>query len=329
LAKTEKLLQTRGSFQVKGIVSGVSRNDYYSEKMTRSDNPRLRKSIKFAIQTSPDNKVFVSLAAQPQDKVYFNKRAEEKGGTPITRAIDWDKRDSFKEDGFRIIGVNIGLIKKLDKDGKEINDIQNLHPYDAVGYINEHLADGMSVFIRGRIEYSRYEDKNIKQYVIDQISLCKPVDFEAGDFTEVANWEQYIAFRAIEKDESEDNKFVLTGSIVNYNNIVETDFIIRNSKIAQVFKKNLKPFTRVKIFGNLIGKIQEVVADEEDDGWGEPNPMQATNGYYKEMLVTGADKTSLDTEVYSEDIFDEFLRGDKEFGDNTDSSDDEDDDWSV
>ena len=333
MAKNENTLkQTKGFFKAVGTVSGVKRNDFFSEKMTKSDNPKLRKSVKFAIQTSPENKVFVTLASQPQDKVYFSKKAEVKGEKSTTKAVDWDKRKSFKEDGYKIIGVNAGLTKKLDKDGKEVNDNQHLVAYDAIDYIKENLKDDMHVFVRGHMEYSRFEDKNIKQYVIDQISLCQPVDFAAEDFKETANWEQPIAFRSIEKDEKEPDKFTLIGSIVNYNDIVETDFIIRNPKIAQTFKKNLKPYNHIKIFGNLVGSVQEVVV-EEDDGWGEPNPMAATNGYHKEMLVTGADKTSLDVDIFSEAIFDEFMRSKKEFGEAGGSvataSDDEDDDWSV
>jgi hypothetical protein len=191
----------------------------------------------------------------------------------------------------------------------------------------------MHVFIRGHIEYSRYEDRNVKQYVIDQISLCQPVDFAAEDFKMVAAFEQPIAYRSIEKDETEADKFILTGSIINYNDIVETDFIIRNQKIAQTLKKNLKPYNRVKISGNLIGRVQEVIIDE-DDGWGEPNPMEVTSGYFKEMLVTGADRTSVDTGIYSEAVFDEFLRGKREFGETGGvkvlaADDDDGDDWSV
>ena len=332
MAGKSKLQQTRGYFKLAGIVSGVKRNDFYTEKMTRSDNPKLRKSVKFGIQSSPNNKVFVTLAAQPMEKVYFSKRAENKGEKPITKAVDWDKRSSFNENGYKIIGVNLGLTKKLDQDGKEVNDVKHLVQYDAVDYIKQNLRDDMHVFVRGHIEYSRFENRNIKQYVIDQISLCQPIDFASESFKETANWEQFITYRAIEKDASEDEKFMLTGNIVNYNNIVETDFVIRSSKIAQVLKKNLKPYYGVKIYGNLIGSVQEVVV-EDDDGWGEPNPMEATGGYYKEMLVTGAQKDSIDTDLYSEAIFDEFLRSKKEFGEigNFSSSvnDDDDDDWSV
>lgn len=325
------LQQTKGYFELSGIVSGVKRNDYYSEKMTNTANSKLRKSVKFAIQTGPNNKVFVTLSGMPMDKVYFSKKAEVKGEKSVTKPVDWDKRKSFNEDGYKLIGVNVGLVKKLDKEGKEINDNQRLVAYDAVDYVKEHLRDDMSVFVRGHMEYSRFEDKNIKQFVIDQISLCHAIDFSKEDFKELSAWEQSIAFRAIEKDESEPDKNIVTGSIITYNNIVDTDFVLRNSKLAQTFKKNLRPFNRVKIFGDLIGNVKEIVAEEEDDGWGEPNKLDSTGGYYKEMLIVGADKSSVDTELYSEAIFEEFLRSKKEFGEtsNNNTDDDDDDDWTV
>ena len=330
MSKKNSLQQTRGNFQVKGIVSGVARNDFFTEKMTKSDNPKLRKAVKFAIQTDKDNKVFVTLAAQPMDKVYFSKRSEVQDEPSTTKAIDWDKRHTFNEDGFRIIGVNVGLAKKLDADGREVNDSKTLVAYDAIDVINENLRDGMSVFIRGRIEYSRFEDRNITQLAIDQISLCQPVDFDEPDFQEVANWEQTIAFVSIEKSEDDDEKFILNGNIVNYNNIVESDFVVRNKKLMQNMKKNLEPYNSIKIFGKLVGRVQEVAVEEVDeDGWGEPNPMKAMGSYTKEMLVTGAEKDSIDTETYSEQAFDEFLRSKKEFGElkPSKSSDDDDEDW--
>ena len=100
--KGKTLQQTKGFFKLQGIISGVKRSEFYSEKMTKSDNPKLRKSVKFAVQTSLDNKVFVTLAAQPMDKVYFSKKSETKGEKGVTKAVDWDKRKTFKEDGFKL-----------------------------------------------------------------------------------------------------------------------------------------------------------------------------------------------------------------------------------
>jgi hypothetical protein len=75
-----------------------------------------------------------------------------------------------------------------------------------------------------------------------------------------------IVFMAIDKDKDEEGKFIVTGSMVNYNNIVETDVIVRKPKLAQNLKK-LKPYTAIKVHGDLIGSVQETVV-EEDDGWG-------------------------------------------------------------
>ena len=192
-SKEIALQQTRGFFKLQGVISGVKRNDFYTEKMTKSDNPKLRKAVKFAVQTGPDNKVFVTLGAQPMDKVYFSKKSETKGEKGTTKVVDWDKRNTFAEEGYKLIGVNVGLTKKVDKDGKEVNDSQNLAAYDAIDKIREHLKDDMHVYIRGHVEFSRYEDRNIKSYVIDQISLCQKVDFEAKGYKPTANWEQTIA----------------------------------------------------------------------------------------------------------------------------------------
>lgn len=162
MAKNEsKLQQTKGFFKVAGIVSGVKRDDFSTEKMTQGMNPKLRKAVKFAVQTSPTNKIYVTLGAQPAEKVYFSKRSEVKGEKSTVKAVDWDARHTFKEDGYSMIGVRVGLTKKTDSDGKEVNDTKTMTPYDAVDYIKENLKDEMSVFIKGHMEYSRFEDRKI------------------------------------------------------------------------------------------------------------------------------------------------------------------------
>lgn len=336
MPRENALQQTKGYFKLAGIVSGVNRDDFFTEKLTQSANPKNRKSIKFAVQTSPNNKVFVTLAAMPMDKVYFSKKAEKKGEKSTTKSVDWDKRHSFNEDGFSIIGTNVGLSKKLNEEGKEVNDIKHLVPYDAIDHIKDNLKDGMSVFIRGSMEYSNYEGRNIKQFTIGQISLCQPIDFQAEGFKEQSNFEQPIVFMSVEKDEQEADKYTLIGSIVTYNNIIETDFALRGergAKMFQNFKKRLKPYTALTVSGNLVGRVEEVVAEDDDDGWGEPNPMRAMSSYAKEMLITSADKDSIDTELYSEKAFDEFMRDKKEFGDTARSKatvvsdEDDDEDW--
>lgn len=326
------LQQTRGYFKLAGIVSGVRRQDFFKDTTTKTG--KNRKAVKFAIQTSAENKVFVTLAGQPMDFVYYSKRAEKKGEKSETKKVPWEKRKDFKEEGFNLIGVNVGLSKKLDKEGKEVNDIQYAVAYDAVQLINENLRDGMSVFVRGNIEYSTFEGRNIQQYVINQISLCQDIDFAQEGFTETASWEQPIVFKAVNKDTEEAGKWRLTGDIITYNDVVETDFVIRNEKIAKTLSKNLKPYYAVKVHGSLIGRTEEVVVEDDDDGWGEANPMNAMGSYYREMLVTGADKTSVDSELYSEEAIEEFLRGKKEFGTTTTTTsatveEDDDEDWDV
>ena len=90
--------------------------------------------------------------------------------------------------------------------------------------------------------------------------------------------------------------------------------VTTNTKLATTFKKNLKPYNAIKVFGNIVNKaLKEEV--EQDDAWGEPNPMDQTgNSYIRELTIIGANKETLDTETYTQETVDEALQAIREFG---------------
>ena len=90
--------------------------------------------------------------------------------------------------------------------------------------------------------------------------------------------------------------------------------------------KHLK-FTRtqiLKLWGNIkTVRNTEPVKDNSTDGWGGPNPMdKVTSPYKRELIITGADPTSLDVTTYTEEVLEqaiEAMKSDssahKEYGD--------------
>ena len=69
---------------------------------------------------------------------------------------------------------------------------------------------------------------------------------------------------------------------------------------------------------------------KEDDGWGEPNKMERVNQpFVQELVVTGADKDSIDTELYSEESVEGAIAklNAKNKAQNEFSGKDSDDDW--
>lgn len=332
------LTETKGSFQCKGKISGVESSRFYTEKKTK--NNKDFRAVNFGCTYNDKTTIYMSLNGIPQDKVYFSKRNADTGKTD-TKKVAWTNRNTFNEDGFRMIGTNLGLVKTTDKDGKEVNDKKTMHSFDACKYIKENLKDDMSTFIRGNIEFSSYLDKDGNtrrsiKYVPSQISLCKEVDFEEYDEDNkpVHDFTQTIVFMGIDKEkenEKDTGRFIVSAKIITYGDIVDTEFVITDAKLANLFKKNLKAYTSISVHGRIevSHKVEEV---SDDTGWGETNSMTAVSAPTKtEMVITGASPATIDRESYTEKNVSEAIAkirnarmAEKNFGSNTNNNSDSD-----
>ena len=173
------LQETKGTFQVKGIVSGTESNRFYTSKKTKSNKDF--KAVNFGVAYDDKKSIYINLNGMPQQNVYFSRKNKETNKYE-TKPVAWANRNSFHDDGWRMIGVTLGLEKTTDNSGNVTNLRKLMTPYDACEYINGNLKDEESVFVRGAIEFSSYEDSkgNVRRsikYVPNQVSLCKPVDY--------------------------------------------------------------------------------------------------------------------------------------------------------
>lgn len=334
------LKETKGLFQVKGKISGVESSKFYTEKKTK--NNKDFRVVNFGCEYDDKKTVYMALNGMPQENVYFSKKNSDTGKTD-TEKVAWANRNTFSKDGFRMIGVNLGLVKTTGSDGKEINDKKTMHAFDACKYIKENLTDDVSTFIRGNIEFSSYQDsegntrRSIK-YVPNQVSLCKAVDFNEYDEDNkpVHDFTQTVVFMGINKEEDGDKttgRFIVSAKIVTWSDIIDAEFIITDSKLANLFRTKLKPYTAISVHGKIevSHKVEEI---SEEDSWGETNSMQSVSAPTKtEMIITGATPSTIDKESYTEKNVSEAIAkirnarmAEKNFGSsaNTSASDD---DW--
>ncbi len=337
-----ELQETRGSFQLKGIVTGTEKDGFYKEVTTKSNKPM--RMVNFGVSIEKDKTVYVNLNGMERDTVFFSKtEGNGKDRKTVTEKVAWKDRFSFNKEGFRPIGVNVGITKIIDRTGNEVNDKKNMFEYDVCKYIGDNLEDDMSVFVRGKIEFSTYNDKHQTKFIPNQISLCKPVDFDAEDFEATGFFEQVIVFTGIKKND-DTNNFAVSAKIITYDSVEETEFIVENPKLAKNLK-SLKPYTAIKVFGDIRIERDVEEVSEEDDGWGTPNKMERINNpTTRTLVITGADKDSIDTELYSEKNVEAAIEkmnaskaADKDFGDTEDwgslpikgksAADEEDDEW--
>lgn len=307
MARIFELQETKGTFQVKGLVKGVEKEKFYTSKATKTGKDF--RNVNFGCMYDDKKSIYVNLNGMPQQNVYFSKR-DSKTKKTDTKTIPWANRNKFNEEGYRLIGVNVGLEKTINAEGKAVNDKKTLTPYDACDYIKDYLMDDSSVFIKGNLEFSSFMDSegNIRRsvkYVPGQISLCKEVKFDeyseenkpSHDFT------QNIVFMGIDKeriDDKETNRFIVSAKIVTYNDIVDTEFVMTDSKLAGVFRKNLKAYNAITVHGR-IEVVNNIETVEEEDCWGESNAMNSVNSSSKvELVITGATPSTIDKETYTE-----------------------------
>ena len=305
--RIHSLPETKGSFQVKGKINGVEKEKFYTSKKTTTGKDF--RAVTFGCMYDDKKTVFMSLNGMPQNDVYFSKKNPDTGKTD-TKKVAWANRNKFNEEGWRLIGTNLGLTKTTDSEGKEVNDKKTLTSFDACEYIKTNMRDDMSTFIRGNIEFSSYQDsegntrRGIK-YVPNQISLCKEVDFDEydEDTKPVHDFTQTIIYTGIEKEQEngkDTGRFIVSAYISTYGDVVATEFIIVDAKLASLFKKNLKSYTSISVHGHIevSHKVEETT---EDDGWGSANSMVSVSAPTKtEMIITGATPSTIDKTLYTE-----------------------------
>ena len=341
MAKTKKkgrlfdLPETKGAFQLKGIVSGMEKDTAFKEIKTKSGKPM--RMLKFGASYLDGETLSVNIQGMEQENVYFSKRAEKKGEKADTVKVPWVERYSYNREGYRMIGKNIGVKKKVDSEGKTVNDKKILTDFDACKEVKENLKDGASVFIRGSLDYSSFtDDKGNKRtstkLVPNQISLCSDIDFDSEKFEKQNDFNQVIIFMGIEQEKDDNEKptgrFVVLAKIVTYSNIENVQFIIVDKALANKFKKSLNPYNAIKVNGHMVSSTQTETIVADDDVWGEEDRLEKVAAPAKtEFIITGAKGSSIDKTIYTEQNVTEAIskiknanKAEENFGD--DSNDD-------
>lgn len=343
------LPETKGAFQLKGNVSGTKKDGFFKEKKTKTNKDM--KIVNFGIEYTEGCTLYVNMQGLEQKFVYFSKKSEKKGEKPETVAVPWADRFSYNREGFKLIGINIGVKKKLDKDGREVNDKKILTDFDACKEISDNLKDGNSVFIKGKLDFSSSTDdngnkKHYTKLIPGQISLCGDVDFSDEKFKQQNDFNQVIIYMGIDKEINdggvETGRFVIQAKIVTYRTIEDVEFIIEDSKLANMFRKNLKEYNAIKVNGHIVTATQtEEVSD--DDSWGEEDSLEKVSAPTKrEFIITGAKPSTIDKELYTKENIEEAIGkinkarkaetdfgsdNKEEWGDSSEVSDDEEEVW--
>jgi hypothetical protein len=298
------LPQTKGEFQIRGNASGVLKNNFFATKKTKNNNDM--NLLNFGVKFDEGQTAYLTLNGMANKSVYYYSATEKK-----TKEVAWKVRDIAPADGYRLIGVNVGLETIEDENGNTVNDKKTLTDYDAAKYVSEHLKDDMPIFTRGALEFDSFTDKegNVKRstrLIPNQVSLCsKPIDFDDEDCNVLADFKTTIVFESVEKEkddkEKETGRFIVNALNIGYSNITNTTFIIEDAQLANLMRKNLKAHYALEVTGVFKSTVVTETVEMEDD-WGQKSSFDRVSAPRKfELIITGAKPSTIDKETYTED----------------------------
>ena len=304
MASVHGLMKTKGSFQLRGIVTNTEKAEFYKEGSTPTGKPK--RSVKFGVKYDKNSTANISLNGYVKKEVFFSKN---ENGKNIIERVPWEERFTFSKEGFRLIGVHCGVKKITNSNGELKNNKKILTEFDACKEFGENLHDDVSVFVSGKLDFGSFDETRYERFVPNQVSLCKDVDFSTEDFTPINYFTQRIMFMGISQEEKsgiKTGRFVVSAKIVTYSSIEDAEFIVENATIANTFRKALKPYNAIEVFGTISIHASTDIVD--DDIWGAPNPMERVNSpTKKEFIITGAKKSSLDRDIYSKELVEEAM----------------------
>lgn len=329
-----QLNQTSSLIRLRGIVSGLDKENAYRAGQVQSGKHKGKeyRSIKFLLNTSPENRLKVEKFGMEQDYVYpFRKEDKKKKIKKDTKKLPFAKRFNIPE-GYDLIGSRVAL--ELDENEKAIS--KNMTDYDAVDEIWENLNDGDSVYIKGYITYNSYETDNgdlIEENILNIVDIYreKPIDFEDPKFEEMCVFEQEFVFVDSEVDEEQKAVFVNGYQISYGNKFNPIKFVVRMEEDKPELRKLAAGFTKtefgdvITLAGQVLNRAETIEVEVEGDnevedlfGSGVETKGMTTDTvttYTKELR--GLKVLALQRAVYTDDDFveDELMDEEDEFED--------------
>lgn len=304
-----QLKQHNGTFEASGVIFNMKSEHAFKD--IKMKNSKDMKIANIGLRISDGESMFLTLNGMEQDNVYFSKR-DDKTKKTLTEKVEWAKRNRFSKEGYRLIGVGLALAK--GEDGKNV-PVQNFTQFDAVAEIKEHLEDGMSVFVKGKIEFGSFVDEKTNEvkktikYVPNAIYLSgKDINFQDEKFEKSAGFAQPMLITGLR---SEEGKKLIDYGIVGYKSY-EEGTIESSDTLWDALKAKLKKGASIVITGDI--KTTQSVETVTAEVWGEESKVgKAKNSGKVIMFATGARPETMDVETYAKKPLADYLEAVENF----------------
>ncbi|WP_010500013.1 hypothetical protein [Paenibacillus elgii] len=316
---TTELKPNFGNFTAKGIVTGLDRDNAFTEGQKEGKNPW--KKVQFGAKVSETQFVYVELmGAQTKDaKFVYRDPSTKKVDNSNFYFVPWKERYKHepKENYEMSNTVTVGL--ERGEDGKKAKDNKVLTAYDAVDYIKKFLKNGESIYVRGQLQITEYNGRPQEKYVIQKIYVTSdPVNFKVDNFEPEASFNQEIVYLDTSEDSMTGKTFINTNIIykrdgnityVPYSFIVDAAKYKSDNTKEQQIKKMIQSFNNlpygstIRVTGNInIGTVMEA---QEDDfgGFSAKGQEQYVKDTVKELEITSGSSETLVRGRYTYDDF--------------------------
>lgn len=301
-AEFVQLKQTKGTFEARGVLFGVKGERAFKEMTTTNGKKMIM--INLGLRIADGETMYLSLNGMEKDFVYFSKMGK-KGEKPVTEKVEWAKRKRFRKEGYRLIGMGLALEK--DADTGKNKEVQYMEAFDAAEYLQEHAEDGMSVFVKGNIEFGSFEDKQTKEikkttkFVPNGIYLNgTEINFQAADWKRESGFAQPVILTGVRREVGDDKdkttSYFIDFATIGYKSYQESS-IECTEALAKVLKDKVKPGTGITITGRIQSSqdVEPVTAEV----WGEASTVgKAKTSARVSLLATGARPETMDIETY-------------------------------
>lgn len=304
-----ELKPTYGNFQVTGTIYDFIKNkEGQIVSSGVASNKESYKSLRMAIQTTENNVMIVELFGMTKDTVRASKRTGQGKDVKFeNKDFAWDKRYNLPKD-YSLSGLDVVTVTE-DETKQTKNNNVILVAYDAIDKIADLYKQGDAVFIRGGLGFNVFNGEARLRCSVQKLLRADETKFEKEGSEPCAKFEQTVVVRGTRASKEEGKLFVDALIITDKNgNFVEKEFYVdinEREKLAKNIKK-LKPYTQIKLVGDIINEaIVSETKEVEDDGWGEDKVMQrkTIEGYVNALRITMADPDTIIEAAYSESDF--------------------------
>ena len=199
--------------------------------------------------------------SEDRENLIYAHGKDENGNDDWSKQITVDWEDRFNEDIIEEVGEGSFLTVGLEKTTAGKTYYKHfLSAYDAIAYIQEHLTDGTVVNVRGRLQYSVYNDTTQVRKTIQSIvlsSVDEPSKYRANFTQSILLDKDSASLKNIDKDKG---VMYVDARVLDYVKELNGTEIRGQYPFSKQFEFEMD-FTKLDLCKKIVDKVFKVKKD--------------------------------------------------------------------